>query len=320
MRDHNEDAWRIATPEALPPTLLAGRGVLLLVCDGVGGQQAGEVASAIAVRAAFEAYYSDASANRAESLRLAALAAHEAIHRAQAENAARAGMASTIVMAVIFNGQVCVANVGDSRCYLWRAGQLARLSTDHSWVNAQVQAGILQPEQVRVSDHHNVLTRILGSGTVSCEADTICQNWQAGDKLLLCSDGLWSMVQEVDIARMLEKAGADARFAAESLVRAANEAGGADNITCIVAIDPSQPTALMRTRRHRAALWLGMGAAVVVALIALGLIVQMGFRMRPPAQRERRRLCSLQPMQRPPCCPGSRQPAQLPARRRPSPQ
>jgi protein phosphatase len=272
VRDHNEDALHVPPPPALDSKEVADKGLLLVVCDGVGGLQAGEVASSIAARVAFDAFYANPTPQRNEALQGAVQVAHEAIRKAQTQH--RAEMASTIVMALIHNGQVCVANVGDSRCYLLRAGQLRLLSTDHSWVNVQVRAGVLTADEARASNYQNVLTRILGGNTGRVEAELAYADWVAGDKLLLCSDGVWNMVSDSAIAEILTRAGANAQAAADALVQSANDAGGKDNITAIAVFDPSQPTAIVRARRPAWVLPALMAGLALIALVLVAVALQ----------------------------------------------
>ncbi len=209
---------------------LLARAPLFVVADGMGGAQAGEVASRIAVEC-FEPGLPDASH---PELELAALAraANARIHELSHTNAEQAGMGTTLTAAYVGEQEVAIAHVGDSRAYCLRDGQLLRLTDDHSLVDELMRQGRLTPEEAVEHPQRSVITRALGpEGMV--EVDTRSFRARAGDVYLLCSDGLTTMISEEQIAATLN-ANPRLHDAGEALIAAANQAGGRDNITVVL--------------------------------------------------------------------------------------
>jgi protein phosphatase len=142
-------------------------------------------------------------------------------------------MATTVAAVLVDGEDANLAHVGDSRVYLFRDAELEQLTSDHSWVNEQLQSGVISADQARGHPLRNVVTRALG-GKPDLQVDMQLHKLRAGDLLLLCSDGLTTMVPDADIARLLGEAGADVPKAAQELVTEANARGGEDNITVVV--------------------------------------------------------------------------------------
>jgi protein phosphatase len=141
---------------------------------------------------------------------------------------------ATTVAAVLVDGDTAhLAHVGDSRIYLWSGGEISQLTNDHSWVNEQIQSGVISAEQARSHPLRNVVTRALG-GRSDLLVDVQARRMKPGDVLLLCSDGLTTMVGDEDIARILGETPFDTAHAATALVDEANERGGEDNITVVL--------------------------------------------------------------------------------------
>ena len=141
---------------------------------------------------------------------------------------------ATTVAAVLVDGDTAhLAHVGDSRIYLWSGGEISQLTSDHSWVNEQIQSGVISPEQARSHPLRNVVTRALG-GRSDLVVDIQSRRMDPGDVLLLCSDGLTTMIGDEDIARIIAEAPGDVARAATALVDEANERGGEDNITVVL--------------------------------------------------------------------------------------
>ncbi len=229
-REHNEDNMAYVIPK--DPQVMAHKGALLIVADGMGGHAAGEVASEIAVDTVSNAYYQDESDDVPAALLRAIQRANLAIHQRASENMLRSGMGTTCVAAVLRGNRAYIANVGDSRAYLVRRSQIRQISQDHSWVAEQVRAGLLTEEQARTHAQRNVITRSLGTKPEE-EIDLFIEDLEEGDTLLLCCDGLSGMVSDEELLHTLEQ------FVPQEsvyhLVERANEYGGVDNITAIVA-------------------------------------------------------------------------------------
>jgi serine/threonine protein phosphatase PrpC len=209
---------------------LLARSPLFVVADGMGGAQAGEVASRIAVES-FRHGLDDASQPEA-ALATLALAANSRIHELSHSNAEQAGMGTTLTAVYVGDREVAIAHVGDSRAYCLREGELLRLTDDHSLVDELLRQGRLTPEEAVEHPQRSVITRALGpEGTV--EVDTRSFRARPRDVYLLCSDGLTTMLSEEEIADAL-RSHPRLRDAGEALIAAANEAGGRDNITVVL--------------------------------------------------------------------------------------
>jgi protein phosphatase len=209
---------------------LLTRSPLFVVADGMGGAQAGEVASRIAIES-FQPGLPDASE---PELALAALAraANTRIHELSHSNAEQAGMGTTLTAVYVGEDEVAIAHVGDSRAYCLRDGDLLRLTDDHSLVDELMRQGRLTPEEAVEHPQRSVITRALGPES-TVEVDTRSFRARAGDVYLLCSDGLTTMISEEQIAAVL-LAHPRLHDAGEALIAAANEAGGRDNITVVL--------------------------------------------------------------------------------------
>jgi len=238
---------------------LLARSPLFVVADGMGGAQAGEVASQIAVdhfRRGLEQ-----TADPELALAELARAANARIYERSHTRSEHAGMGTTLTAIYVGEQEVSVAHVGDSRAYLLRGGKLARLTEDHSLVDELMRQGRLTPEEAVEHPQRSVITRALGpEGSV--EVDTRTFPARDGDVYLVCSDGLTTMVSEKDLAATLS-AHPRLREAGDALIAAANDAGGRDNITVVLlrleevavgagqaeARTPAPPTAPWRAAR-----------------------------------------------------------------------
>lgn len=205
--------------------------VVAAVADGVGGASGGELASAGAIEALLAELWINPCDDGAGSLRRAVASANAAV-RAEAAERGLEGMATTLVAALVCDGSAWVANVGDSRAYVYEDGSLRQLTEDHSWVAEQVRAGRLTEEEAETNAFRNVITRAVGSAE-SVEADIFGPvPLPAGSLLLLCSDGLYRAVSDAAIADTL--ASGDPATMAARLVTLANEAGGPDNVSVVI--------------------------------------------------------------------------------------
>jgi protein phosphatase len=166
-------------------------------------------------------------------LRKALMLANQEIHQAAREDAGLHGMGTTAVCALLEGNRADLAHVGDSRIYLQRDGQLDTITRDHSWIHEQVSQGVISEDQARLHPYRNVVTRALGAAP-EVDVDIEKIELQPGDLLLLCTDGLNSMVPDADICKILKRYGDDLGAAASALVFEANRRGGADNTTIIL--------------------------------------------------------------------------------------
>jgi protein phosphatase len=206
------------------------RAPVFVVADGMGGAQAGEVASKIATET-FEQGLPD-SGSPEERLAERVREANHQIYELSRSDRERAGMGTTLTAAYVDDTSVAIAHVGDSRAYLFRDGTLERLTQDHSLVEELVRQGKLTPEQAAGHPQRSIITRALGP-EANVEVDTWTYPARAGDILLLCSDGLTTMISEDRVSEILGGSGS-LQETADALIDAANEAGGRDNITVVL--------------------------------------------------------------------------------------
>lgn len=219
VREHNEDSYLVRTP-------------LFVVADGMGGHEAGEVASRIAISTMESRAPKHADP---EALSAAVIAANEAVIEGAKNGTGKPGMGTTLTAAYIQEDQVIIAQVGDSRAYLLHDGALQRITRDHSLVADLIEQGRITEDEARFHPQRSVITRALGSDT-RMQPDLYTLQVEEGDRIMLCSDGLSSMVGDADIKSTLISHPAPAD-ACEALVDDALRSGGMDNVTVIV-IDP----------------------------------------------------------------------------------
>ena len=217
-RRRNEDAYVCEPP-------------LFAVADGMGGAQAGELASGLAAAALTD----DSGETGADGERRVDELIQEAnrrVYQRQSHDAAASGMGTTMTVALVEDGTVAIGHVGDSRAYLIRGRSLEQLTEDHSLVAELVRSGKLSPEEAEAHPQRSVITRALGTDP-DVDVDTFSVRTKPGDLFLLCSDGLTSMVGDDTILAEVERNRGDLQAAAKALVRAANRGGGEDNITVV---------------------------------------------------------------------------------------
>ena len=255
VRPGNEDAFLIAElTKALrvrqsslqPPTTHYSdeRGFLLLVADGMGGARAGEQASALAVGTledfalnTLKWFYHLQSAEEdtvIQEFKSAVKAADDRIFFESARHPEWRGMGTTLTMAYTLGTDLFVLHVGDSRCYLFRQGQLHQITMDHTLVGELVRQGTIKPEQARRHHLRHVITNAIGGTERGIRVEAHKIELEPGDRVLLCTDGLTEMVPDPDIAAALAAQGEPAAVC-QRLVSSANERGGKDNITVLVA-------------------------------------------------------------------------------------
>ena len=237
---------------------------LFIVADGMGGYQAGEVASKLAVeeiRETLNPLFAPSSAQETvaltptsspeggsktkrlpesrevakinDKLKQAITKANEVIVNYGKTRKEARGLGSTVTVTVVLGNSAYVANVGDSRTYLLRKGQLRAITKDHSLVARLVDAGHITPDQVYDHPQRNLIYRSLGAGHTTVEVDVFYQTLEPGDMLLLCCDGLWEMVREDELAHILGSE-EPLETICQALIDAANRGGGEDNITAVV--------------------------------------------------------------------------------------
>jgi PPM family protein phosphatase len=215
-RRHNEDAYVCEPP-------------LFAVADGMGGAQAGELASSLAAAALRDEGSRGGGEDRVDEL---IQEANRRVYERQTRDSSASGMGTTMTVALVEDGHVAIGHVGDSRAYLIRDRRLEQLTEDHSLVAELVRSGKLSPEEAEAHPQRSVITRALGTDP-DVDVDTFSVETKPGDLFLLCSDGLTSMVDDEAILREAERNRGDLSAAAKALVRAANKGGGDDNITVV---------------------------------------------------------------------------------------
>jgi len=227
-RRRNEDSYVIAPP-------------LFAVADGMGGAQAGEVASGLAAGALEESGANGGGEQRVTEL---IQEANRRVHQRATTDATTAGMGTTITAALVEpDGRVVFGHVGDSRAYLLRDDRLEQLTDDHTLVAELVRRGELSPGEAEVHPQRSVITRALGTDP-DVDVDTFAVEAQPGDVFLICSDGLSSMVDFGEIEEILRRHRDDLAGASRSLIHAANRGGGEDNITAVLfAVEEGEATA-----------------------------------------------------------------------------
>jgi protein phosphatase len=235
VRKHNEDYFEID-----------GSRELYVVADGMGGHSHGEVASKMAVQAiqdfvrraededeTWPFIYDSRFRRHSNVLKAAVQLAHDQVLSAIRRDGTLHGMGTTVVGCLIREGVAALAHVGDSRAYRLRGGELELLTEDHTWVNEQVVAGFLSEEQARDHPLKNVVTRALG-GESEVMVDVREVEMEAGDTILLCSDGLTTMLDDQEIEQCLARSGATLQEVCRTLVDEANARGGHDNVTVVL--------------------------------------------------------------------------------------
>jgi protein phosphatase len=223
---------------------------LAVLADGMGGYMAGDVASAMATSAVMQviktAYDNDdagelaGDASRSPLAKRAVEKANQAILKLAAKNPQYQEMGTTVVMALFHDDRVTIASVGDSRLYRLRYDRLQQLTVDHSLLQDEVEAGVIDAEEAKISHNRNLVTRALGKAD-SVEIDLRDEDVLPGDIYLLCSDGLNDMVEDADIELALVELKANLPLAAKLLVQMANDNGGHDNVSVILAQLQCQP-------------------------------------------------------------------------------
>ncbi|HZO03082.1 MAG TPA: Stp1/IreP family PP2C-type Ser/Thr phosphatase [Burkholderiales bacterium] len=235
VRSHNEDS--IAADHA---------NGLVVLADGMGGYNAGEVASGMATTVIVtemrqilqnaKPYDVDTRTSEEIAARLVreqVLKANSSIYQAAQSQPQYAGMGTTLVVCLYYDNRMLVAHLGDSRLYLLRDGKFTQVTRDHSLLQEQIDSGIITPEQAKRAQHKNLVTKALGIDP-TVEPEIHEYSTRSGDVYLLCSDGLCDMVEDEDIGMTLQTLGGNLKLAAQQLVQMANDNGGRDNVSVIL--------------------------------------------------------------------------------------
>ena len=251
VRDQNEDSMLVKAP-------------LLVVADGIGGQEAGEVASKIAVETMDEQAPLVADA---QALGEAVEEANRAVMEAADMGRGRPGMGTTLTAAVIDGSVMVVAQVGDSRCYRMRGGELEQLTHDHSLIASLIETGQITEEEAKTHPSRSIITKALGSDP-DMVPDLFEFDVKKGDRIVLCSDGLHGMISREELADVLRNT-AHPQKAASQLVELAKAHGGMDNVTVIVAnVDDVRQMSEAAVAAKKKRKW----SALVFAVVAVALI------------------------------------------------
>ena len=230
VRDHNEDFVEWREPTTLDEEVQ--NGWLYIVADGVGGADAGEVASAYATERTIFHYFDNADrSDWGQRLIDAMFGANRDLRQFIVDRNDNSRMATTMVTAVIQENHLFIGNVGDSRGYHWRQGYFQQVTKDHSLVAKLLEEGAITPEEAKNHPHGNVILHSLGSED-SPRIDLFDLTWEPGDVLLLCSDGLTGHVEDDELGQIISTQ--SAQKAAQTLISLANERGGKDNISVAI--------------------------------------------------------------------------------------
>jgi PPM family protein phosphatase len=241
VRENNEDKFEYLEPDE--PAVLAAKGRFYAVADGMGGHQAGQIASELALKTVFRSYYGNPAGSDIGALLTQSVAeANRYLIDVARTIPERSGMGTTLTGAVVREDELFVAQVGDSRCYLLRDDRMEQITEDHSWVQEQVSRGMMSLEDAEMSPFRNVITRSLGVSP-DVEPDLFAIKLEPADRVLLCSDGLSGMMVDAELFALAREGSPS--VAAWNLVDRALENGGKDNVTVLIldvlAIEPWSP-------------------------------------------------------------------------------
>ncbi len=250
VREHNEDSLVVTPP-------------LFAVADGMGGHEAGEVASEIAINTLAELAPAGPDG---DALARAVVAANLEVIKAPGQGIGREGMGTTLTAAILEGERLVIAQVGDSRAYLLHQGRLQQLTRDHSLMADMIEAGQLTEAEARVHPNRSVITRAIGSDP-HMQPDIYELNVETGDRILLCSDGICTMIEDPEIARIMGSS-ETAQECADNLVAAALDAGGYDNATAIVMDVEGFRVVRERKEKRKSRAFYAFLVAVLIAIFA----------------------------------------------------
>lgn len=229
VRENNEDKHEFFFPDT--DSQLALKGGVFIVCDGMGGHEAGQIASELATKTFLDVYLNHPSVDTETALRASVLAANRFVMDVARAVQSRKGMGTTLSALVLLQDTGYIAQVGDSRIYRLREGAIEQLTVDHTWVEDMVRGGVMSRETAETHPNRHMLTRAIGAENGG-DADIFTFSLRERDVYMICSDGLTNHVGDDELARILDENGPSE--AAWKLVGAALVGGGSDNTTCIV--------------------------------------------------------------------------------------
>ncbi len=226
-RNKNQDAYYISDRDDMQ---------LYIVADGMGGHRCGEIASSMALETVKENFLKSTGKihRKADAIKLIKESVEKAninIYLESKKIEDCQGMGTTLTMAYIYKNKILIGHVGDTRAYLIKDGDIRQVTEDHSYINELIKNGSISPEEAKTHPKKNMITRAVGS-TSSIEVDIIQEKYKSGDILLLCSDGLFDMLDEDEISAVFKRE-KSMQIACEVLTNMANKKGGLDNITSI---------------------------------------------------------------------------------------
>ena len=224
VRKINEDSFYIDSK-------FGDKGSIFLVCDGMGGHKAGEIASQYASVKTVEYFYSSSRKDILSKLNEAIKRVNTDIYNQSQKDRSKRGMGTTLVAGVIFEDTMYFANVGDSRAYIIRNNSIKKITKDHSWLEERISEGLLSPEEARNNPNKNIITKCVGyDPDVEPNFGNIIL--KDGDRIILCSDGLWDELEDSEI-KGIALSQADLKKAVDLLIISAERKGGKDNITVL---------------------------------------------------------------------------------------
>ena len=280
-RPNNEDRYHVGTYLIEQDQTVV---TLALVADGIGGHQAGEVAAQLTIDTIMQRLLAYQGGDPLPEIQSAIIEAGRVVSAAALAKDERAGMGSTVVLALIAGSRLFTTHVGDSRIYLLRAGRLQQVSTDHTWVQEAIEYDIIGPDEARGHPHAHILRRHIGGDQLP-EPDSRMRLkdgesdrqglanqgtlFRKDDRLLLCSDGLTDLVEDMEIYRALTTF--EPQDAIDSLTKLALDRGGDDNITLVIVAAPRSRPIKSASRRRRRLISTLVSVLVLLSLITLGV-------------------------------------------------
>lgn len=229
VRENNEDKFEVHQPE--DPRLLALRGHVYIVCDGMGGHNAGQIASELACKTFLDVYYNHPAADAQVAARAAVEAANRFVRQVGLAIPSRRGMGTTLTALILLQDQALWVQVGDSRGYVLREGTIRQVTPEHTWIDQAIRSGMLTPEEAATHPYQHVITRAIGTED-AVEADLVLEPVHEGDLFLLCSDGLTNHVSDEALRQAMGEFGPSE--ACWRLVGSALADGGSDNCTVVI--------------------------------------------------------------------------------------